>query len=107
MAKFTRTAYASGSLRDIAREVANQARLNTGFTGPNDLSEVYGQELSNRKAKGRKRVRITILVEPEKAPPKAPRGPRRPRPVQLALDVAPPAGTSVPVDRPLNIRWGS
>lgn len=97
MAKFTRTAYAAGSLRDIAREVANQARLHTGFTGPHDLSEVYGEELHSRSARGRKRVRITILVEPANDPSPRERKPAKPRPVQLALDVAPPAGEEVQV----------
>lgn len=87
MAKFTRTAYAGGSLHDVVREVANQARLNTGFLGPWDLSEVYGEELSSRKAKGRKRVRITIIVTPEKAAPKRKPGPARKRPVQLTIDL--------------------
>lgn len=90
MAKFTRTAYVSASLREVVSRVASLAYLTNG-----DALDATYDDLSARKtADHRKRVRITILVEPEKAPPKRRRGPKRPRPVQLALDVAPAAGAT-------------
>jgi hypothetical protein len=82
MAKFTRTAYASGSLRMLATDIAAQAFLNA-----NDL-EAYYSALHPRRAAGRKRVRITILVEPEAPPPKRAKSPRRPVPVQQVLDLS-------------------
>src|SRR4051812_47791317 len=85
MGKFTRTVYATGSLRDIAHEIANQAAI-TNRGG--ELGLAY-DTLHLRSAKGRRRVRTPTLAEPEKAPPKAPRAPRRPRPVQAALPLEP------------------
>lgn len=84
MAKYTRTLYAEGNLRDIAHEIAGQAAIAKSAYGlPGELGMAYDC-LHERRGKGRKRVRITILVEPEAAPVKA-RAPRRPRPVQASL----------------------
>lgn len=82
MAKFTRTAYASGSLGEIAHEIADLAGVRAA---PGDEPFVALDTLHTRSAHGRKRVRITILVEPEKAPPKRAKAPRRPRQVQGCL----------------------
>lgn len=82
MAKFTRTAYADkGALRAIANRIANQSGLSVGL--------IEGVHQYNGAAGERQRVRITILVEPEKAPAKQPRKPGRPRPVQVALPLEP------------------
>lgn len=82
MAKFTRTAYASAPAQFLAKEIAGQAAI----AGNKDLGLAY-DHLHPRAGKGRKRVRITILVEPEKAPPARQRGPKRTRPVQLSIDL--------------------
>lgn len=92
MAKFTRTAYASGRLAALAREIAHQS----GITGENGAQFAY-DDLHLRAGKGRKRVRITILIEPEPAPPKRERGPKRPRPVQALLPL-PEVSTFIPID---------
>lgn len=91
MAKFTRTAYASGSLRELAQRIAAQAQLT------DEAALVAGYEnMGSRKTRFLgKRVRITILVETEAPAPKKPRDPKRPRPVQQALPLDPPASTEL------------
>lgn len=85
MAKFTRTAYASANLRDIARELARRAGVDT------DLPlHMGGHDLHQTKGAGRKRVRVTVLVEPEAPPPKRASKPRKPRPVQQPLPLETP-----------------
>lgn len=86
MAKFTRTAYAGGSLRDIAREIAHQAQIAEG----DSLVAAYDELGTRRTSFLKKRVRITILVEAEpllKAP-KHGKGPKRPRPIQGLLPLS-------------------
>lgn len=85
MAKFTRTACAGTNLRDIARELARRAGVDADLDIQMGMHDLYVH-----KAAGRKRVRITILVEPEQAPPKRPSGPRRAKPVQQALPLDAP-----------------